>query len=133
MKDVIPEEFFEKAVGAMEKSRYWEILDCPTVLNLAETQARLAGERIPHAIRTSARRMLTRVKEAEARRLLMGVANAMDPAEKMKEFENYRTRMVWLVASELLEAARIGSVAQYRKQRQEMAIRSKAVASALAI
>jgi hypothetical protein len=42
MKDVIPEEFFEKAVGAMEKSRYWEILDCPTVLNLAETQARLA-------------------------------------------------------------------------------------------
>lgn len=133
MKDVIPEEFFEKAVGAMEKSRYWEILDCPTVLNLAETQARLAGERTPRAIRTSARRMLTRVKEAEARRLLMGVANAMDPAEKMKEFENYRTRMVWLVASELLEAARIGSVAQYRKQRQEMAIRSKAVASALAI
>ncbi|HDK6521957.1 TPA: hypothetical protein M4Z26_003558 [Klebsiella pneumoniae] len=51
----------------------------------------------------------------------------------MKEFENYRARMVWLVASELLEAARIGSVAQYRKQRQEMAIRSKAVASALAI
>ena len=77
--------------------------------------------------------MLTRVKEAEARRLLMGVANAMDPAEKMKEFENYRARMVWLVASELLEAARIGSVAQYRKQRQEIATRSKAVASALAI